>query len=546
MRPILLSLLAGFVLFANVAPAQNIGIAWKSCTNGSLKQPFINDVAVDAAGNTYTTGYTVDSSYYANRHYFLQKTSSTGVQEWLRTYPAKDSFDLGYTVVVDTRGYIYVAGSRMDSFCNICTEPNKVTDMFTLKYNAAGDVIWFNRYNGGQRTLQTPKDIVTDNKGIVYVAVSERTYNPRTYDYSTGLALVKITRNGAAARAKLLPAVVPNALTFDKTGNIIVAGSLQKEGIYQLEKIHLLKFNSQLDTLWTRTFAERGKNGSLKFVSTDDAGNIFVNGQTDTITFYNEPRIITMKYSTDGLLKWWKKEVGHSYAYYSNNGLFVDAKSNVYTIGFTETGYNNDWLTVKYNTNGVKKWTAPYDDSIHGYDVPVSVSGNAYGVVVAGISTSKGGFHVYNTIQYDFEGGVLWSRGYTSAPRTENFVAGLGIDASGGIYTIGAGGSHLCIIKFVQRKSPGAGAEGALLPVQDKIIQVYPNPAHNILKIVLPEEYSFTHYNVTDISGRTLLTSSITSFNKLQTINVQTLHAGTYLLVLYNKEGTQVVKFIKE
>jgi len=89
--------------------------------------------------------------------------------------------------------------------------------------------------------------------------------------------------------------------------------------------------------------------------------------------------------------------------------------------------------------------------------------------------------------------------------------------------------------------------EGSTLGVaenQNSLFSLYPNPAKNVINIKLRDTNSqIIEANIFDLNGRSSLQTKITD----NTINVQNLAAGTYIVVLKNTDGaTSSQKFIKE
>ncbi|GDX47418.1 hypothetical protein LBMAG25_02360 [Bacteroidota bacterium] len=81
-----------------------------------------------------------------------------------------------------------------------------------------------------------------------------------------------------------------------------------------------------------------------------------------------------------------------------------------------------------------------------------------------------------------------------------------------------------------------------LIDIDKKVVQIYPNPVHDVLFIsgVYPDLH--TQFVITDISGRVLISHNA---YHLQQIPLGELPAGQYLLKYINREQQGVVSFIK-
>lgn len=78
--------------------------------------------------------------------------------------------------------------------------------------------------------------------------------------------------------------------------------------------------------------------------------------------------------------------------------------------------------------------------------------------------------------------------------------------------------------------------------------KVYPNPASNILYLDLPFSSlnSTLSIQITDITGRILLTNDFQLTTNAYPIDISTLSSGLYFIQLISNSGTEVKKFIKE
>src|SRR4030095_2748076 len=55
-------------------------------------------------------------------------------------------------------------------------------------------------------------------------------------------------------------------------------------------------------------------------------------------------------------------------------GMVADYAGNVYITGSSNSGANSDdYITIKYNTNGVQQWISRYNGIGSGSDVPASL-----------------------------------------------------------------------------------------------------------------------------------------------------------------------------
>lgn len=520
---------------------------WVSCyADSSVMYP--SDAVTDSAGNTYITGYFYSGVHYDLTHYYVLKHNRLGQQEWINFFPYKDSFSVGKAITLDKAGNIYVTGERYDTSCNICTITVPYSYAFTIKYNPAGKILWGNSYNGPDHTNQTPAEITVAADGNVYTVINEKKYNSVTFNYNYSSVTQRINKNGKTSWIRKMKDVNLKAVTTDINNNPVVTGAYVPGNTYQLSNILTMKYTSTGDSVWQQRFTEYQKNGTGYFIKTDKDGNVYVNGQTDTLTFYNVPRIITLKYAPAGNLLWWQKEATHTYTMpHIYGGYTIDRNGNSYIAGYNSTNYpNDDWTVVKRNRNGKIVWQQTYSDSLNGSDKPsggiaVDSKGN---VTVAGYSNFYNNIPL-TTIQYSSTGVEMFKAFYKPAPKTYSFPYDIGLDAADNVYVTGTTGG-ICVVKYKTAVSVAA-LTASSLQKSPVAISIAPNPAKDYINIqtgaLKPGLYNYT---VTSVAGSVVLKQSL-QINGQQNIlvSVSKLSAGTYFLRLNGNDKSYVFKFQK-
>jgi uncharacterized delta-60 repeat protein len=133
-------------------------------------------LAIDDSGNVYVTGYTVDD-WYMYCDYLTIKYYPNGDTAWVRRYDGPvNGFDEAYDIAVDASGNVYVTGYSEGAGTN--------ADIATIKYDASGDTVWVKRFNDPGNGYDAGECILVDNCGCVYVG--GRAYNSgSSYDYVT-------------------------------------------------------------------------------------------------------------------------------------------------------------------------------------------------------------------------------------------------------------------------------------------------------------------------------------------------------------------------
>jgi len=546
-------------LFKTFSIAQDYTRRWVSFyQDSSASFIHLNDAAVDANGNTYSCGYeSYPGEQYYETHFCLIKVNANGVAEWKRNFSdLKDSIDEAIAVAVDTSGFVYVTGKRIDTFCNICTYNTKISDIITMKYDANGNRLWLNRYHDSTLILASPSDITISNDGALLITGNETRYDINIGTYVNNLLIEKINKNGKTVWLKKMNNVVGNAGCFDNNSNIIIGAASDPDNYYMTRKPMVLKYSSNGNLLWSNIYNEYNKNGSIYFLQCDSANNVYANGQTDTITFYNNPRIITIKYNKSGVQQWFRKEDDHTTTFPHYYGDFkADASGNCYLTGYMErSDVNYDWLTVQYNKSGVKKWSATFDDAYHSSDIPIGLAIDKKGIThVTGYVYGLGGNYSIATVHYSKTGALLDSDIYKKGNKSNGFAIGVGVDKNDNVYTagtIGISGSspNSIVIKYVETQN--AIAQNVTQSTFGNDLKIFPNPVVNNMNIQFTNSTAGANYilAIRDVNGNLFLSRQLNNSNKIVSVNVDVhaLKQGVYTATISNGINTVSKTFLKQ
>jgi hypothetical protein len=401
-------------------------------------------IALDSTGNVYVTGYyqsnpvtinsftsvsgtTINTSTFGTLtssgqlDTFVVKYDTNGTALWA-TNMAGTGFEVGSGIAVDSSDNVYVTGSydspqlTINSFTSvsgtiintstfgILPSINSGTDIFIVKYDTNGTVLWATNMTGGNNSYSN--QITVDSTGNVYIvgqtfvssgggtitvknfdSVSGGTINTSTFgsisivpnSYST--FTVKYDTNGTALWATNNTGTFgvndSNGIAVDSTGNVYICG-------YYSLFMTINSFTSVSGTtINTSTF------GSLNGISPTDG--------------------FIMKYDPNGTVLWVTNIVGSGAITGDEEpyGISVDSTGNVYITGlyestlFTINSFNNvsggtinttvfGTLTIngtsnafvaKYDTNGTALWATDMTgtgNNNRGNEITVDSSGNVY------------------------------------------------------------------------------------------------------------------------------------------------------------------------
>jgi hypothetical protein len=229
---------------------------------------------------------------------------------------------------------------------------------------------------------------------------------------------------------------IANGLVVDPSGRVYVTG--ESGGNYCTIRYN----NSDGSRVWTKTFNGTGNGVDVATdIATDASGNVYVTGRSTGSGSGLD--FLTIKYDKYGSAKWTKRYTGPGNASDIPSDIAVDGSGNVYVTGSTDNGSTslNDYLTIKYDKDGNRKWTRIYNGPKNGRDVAnaltVDGSGNLYvtGHINAVPNEDNENFGDIGTIKYNTSGVQQWVAIYNN--NTNDGGSDIAVDGSGSVYVTG-------------------------------------------------------------------------------------------------------------
>ncbi|MBK8982997.1 MAG: hypothetical protein IPM38_11890 [Ignavibacteria bacterium] len=186
-------------------------------------------------------------------------------------------------------------------------------------------------------------------------------------------------------------------------------------------------------------------------ITIDRFNNIYVGGYGRSGQPIDDD-FITIKYNSNGDLLWLDSYDSNVFGPDRVMSIAIDDSSNVYPTGYSAFSGGNEFITIKYNTDGERKWIRKNPTFNGDYLRPANVTVDIFGNIIANGYYYLFGNYAFITIKYNSEGDTLWKRIYKGDGNL-NFCFALTTDDSGNVYAAGRStntgtGSRFCYNKI--------------------------------------------------------------------------------------------------
>lgn len=433
MRNMLLSrksLLLAFFLFAYGIGLAQFTQKWVQRQNGDGNAvDLARDLVVDCNSDVIVTGLADGDINTSGTNWATIKYNDDGDIKWLKRYngPGNGSDDAN-AIAADSKANIYVTGSS--------TGIGTGRDITTIKYDDDGNTKWVKRYNGPGNNSDGANDIAVDDEGNVYITGFSRT----GVGTASTIVTIKYDDDGHTKWVRSFGTGQGAAIAVDEYGNVYVTGgSASGQGINS--DITTIKYDKNGNLQWVSTY-----DGPINLFDTgndlalDPNGNVYVTGFISTEDMETDHTdIITIKYNTSGVQQW--AAIFNRGSRDEANAIGVDAAGNAYITGFSgsaEEDPDNDLVTIKYNTAGVQQWASIYvtpgnEQGSTANDLVLDAAGNVYITGGASIQANLD----YITIKYNTNGVQQWTATYNGPGNDNDVASAIGIDKDGNVYVTG-------------------------------------------------------------------------------------------------------------
>lgn len=235
--------LSSFFDYATIKYSNTGAPIWTNRFNGPANnEDQATDIAVDASGNVFVTGYSFDSA--GRSDYVTLAYSASGNPLWTNRYtgPLNGADDYARAIAVDANGNVFVTGESWNG---------NATDFATIKYSPAGTPIWTNRYHGPLPANNFAAAIAADTIGNVFVTGSDGSFASTNGGYAT----IKYSNDGMSLWTNHFNAGFTDnarAVSVDPNGNVIVTGQSYRDFI--TSDVVTVAYSNDGATLWTNRY----------------------------------------------------------------------------------------------------------------------------------------------------------------------------------------------------------------------------------------------------------------------------------------------------
>lgn len=409
--------------------------------SGNITADVARSVLVDNSDNVIVSG-TTDS--YENPEVTTLKYSSGGNLLWEKHYTkSSTSFDYFDRMKIDDFGNVYICAM---------SSADTITLQNLVKYNS----------NGIQQfSVEAPADIYSpgffdfDNQKNIYLIRARDTVGnyPDSINY---LNIAKFDSSGNLISDSLFknhkPFYTLNDAFVNGEGHLFLTGSTIFKDEYAGKDLLTLKFDLSGNIYWQQIFMGEGIGSDAATSVILKNGNIYVFG-SGSFGYYRS--FVILKYRNDGELVW--KQNFNRYPGVDDfaQASAVDNNGNVIITGYTVLAGNNlDIVTVKYDSNGILKWYRDYGDSTAGQSKSKSITTDLNGnIYITGTVTNTPGGLDWVTIKYDSEGNQIWVSQYNGGASGIDNANDIALDSENNVYVCGSAnesssGNDALIIKY--------------------------------------------------------------------------------------------------
>ena len=350
-------------------------------------------------------------------------------QQWISTFNGSGDYTDRFTcIAADNSGNIVAGGSTV----NI----NQNRDYLILKMDASGVVLWRTEFNAPGNGPDEITAMEIDPNGFIYV-----TGFGKSNDAGNDFLTLKLDLSGNIIWQNMYDSPFhqydqANSIALDNAGNVCVTGQGDRDSTTVTNDDYItIKYNNSGAQQWVQQFNGLGNatDRAVKVV-TDISGNCYVTGRSNN---GNNDDFVTIKYDANGVQQFLK------YGDRNNNdratAMATDHSSFIVVTGRSGNANDDDYYTIKYDLTGSQIWAKAFDfvDDDRSTAVAIDPTGNVYVTGQSDQDATPFRNWNYRTIKYNSAGNIVWNQTYDGAAANDDIPSSIFVNSNGAVYVTG-------------------------------------------------------------------------------------------------------------
>jgi len=304
--------------------------------------------------------------------------------------------------------------------------------MVTVKYTSDGTFVWAGIYNSEDYAVG--KVVEIDQWGNVIVAGSSSDFLLVSYD-PEGNINWENSYDGPAEEWDTV-----SDMYIDANGFIYITGESDGTpgGGWYDNDYATIKYDQNGNELWVSRLDGAGNADIPYKIKTDNAGNVYVTGRKRIGS--GDSDFMTVKYNSEGLEEWVEIYDCNTWSGDEDQGrcMAIDGDGNIYIAGwgeYSETGA--DYVLLKYSPEGTLIWEENYNRSGENGDYVTAMAIFENNIFLTGYSDNDDYTSDILTLCYNLNGNLLWSAVYDGPAHHDDEPTDIICDATGNLFITG-------------------------------------------------------------------------------------------------------------
>ncbi len=532
MRHTKITVILTMMLFINVLFLQAqegcFGIGHKSNDNNTGMS-----VYTTSDGGIFMTGYASAYGEIATNLYVV-RFASNGDTLWTRTMGGQ-AWDYGFDGIETSDGGFLAVGSTQ-------SYGTFVHDFYVVRFDSQGDTLWTRVIDGAgdDRNDEALAVAETPEGGFAIAGYSYifGGYYPNAYviklNADGDVLWTRIVGGGSGEKAE-------DIIVTNDNGLVVVGGGASYS--VASSDMYIFKLDEDGDLLWTRTIGGSRNDYAYAVAETAD-GRLVVAGSTNSYGegatgFLEATDAYIVMFDSDGDTIWTRTIGGVNNEQIrdiiiTDDGYILAAgHSATYGHGFM------DAYVIKMNMEGDVVWTNTYGDNNTNMAFGLTeVAQNRY-LLIGRTHYSAYGRDVF-LAWLDGNGNSCCKNDYGGIVHSGGITGSGGIAGTGGA-TIDSGGE---MASFFAKDTLCLGLADIQIKKHLSSIVLYPNPTSDILNIMIETNITEPlNISLYSIQGQKLWEAFI-RHDEVFTKDVSELNSGIYIIKVHHKEGINTRKLI--